>query len=156
MMMTTTTRSNALDRSSKILLCRNAAAARIITNALRIAAAAGGLLGAVLVEKSLAAEEKFRRISGAQIQSAAAGMELTDEVHWREVYDRNGTLTTYEMGRKRVGKWRVEAGQLCTQVGDGGDSGCYEVWLSGRKVELRRDASDPSPLEGVLERPTGR
>jgi hypothetical protein len=28
----------------------------------------------------------------AQIQSAFAGMELTDEVHWREVYDRNGTL----------------------------------------------------------------
>jgi hypothetical protein len=156
MMMTTTIRSIPPNESSQSVLCRHTAAARIVVNVLRIAAAAGGLVGAVLVEKSLAAEEKFRRLSGAQIQSAFAGMELTDEVHWREVYDRNGTLTTYEMGRKRVGKWRVQAGQLCTQVGDGGDSGCYEVWLSGRKVELKRDASDPSPLEGVLERPTGR
>jgi hypothetical protein len=118
--------------------------------------AAAGLLGAVLFEKDLAAEEKFRRLSGAQIQTAFAGMELTDEVHWREVYDRNGTLTTYEMGRRRVGKWRVQANQLCTEVGDGGDSGCFEAWLSGKKVELRRDASDPSPLEGVLERPASR
>ena len=117
---------------------------------------AAGLLGTVLVETGLAAEEKFRRLSGAQIQAAFAGMEVTDEVHWREIYDRNGALTSYEMGRKRVGKWRVQASQLCTEVSDGGDSGCYEVWLSGKKVELRRDASDPSPLEGMLERPTGR
>jgi hypothetical protein len=118
--------------------------------------AAAGLLGAVLLEAGLAAEEKFRRLSGTQIQSAFAGMELTDEVHWREVDDRKGTLTTYEMGRTRVGKWRVSAGQLCTEVGDGGDSGCYEVWLSGRKVEFRREASDPSSLEGMLEKPMGR
>jgi hypothetical protein len=155
-MMMTTIRSMAHNGSSELVFSRDAAAAQIVMNVLRIAAATGGLLGAVLFDRSLAAEEKFRRLSGAQIQSAFAGMELTDEVHWREVYDRNGTQTTYETGRKRVGKWRVRAGQLRTEVGDGGDSGCYGVWLSGRKVELRRDTSDPSPLEGVLEKPTGR
>ena len=154
-MMTTTTRSIPPNGSSQSV-CRRAAAARIVVNVLRIVAAAGGLLCAVLFATSLNAEEKFHRVNGEQIQAAFSGMELTDEVHWREVYDRNGTLTTYEMGRKRVGKWRVQAAQLCTEVGDGGDSGCYEVWLSGRKVELRREVSDPSPLEGVLERPTGR
>ena len=121
-----------------------------------ITAATAGVLGALLFDSGVAAAEKFHRLNGAQIQAAFVGMEFTDEVHWREIYDRNGTLTTYEMGRKRVGKWRVQADQLCIEVADGGDSGCYEVWLSGKKVELRRDASDSLPLEGVLERPTGR
>ena len=121
-----------------------------------VAAATIGLLGALTGETSFAQEGNFHRLNGAQIQASFSGMELTDEIHWREVYDRSGTLTTYEMGRKRVGKWRVEANQLCTDLGQEGGVGCYEVWLSGKKIELRRDASDPSPLEGVLQKPTGR
>jgi hypothetical protein len=85
--------------------------------------------------------------------TAFAGMELTDEVHRREINDRNGTLTSYEVGRKRVGSAGEPALHRSRRRGD---SGCYEVWLSGKKVELRRDASYPSPLEGALERPAGR
>jgi hypothetical protein len=81
MTTTMTIRSMPLHGSSELVLSRDAAAARIVMNVLRIAAATGGLLGAVLFEKCLAAEEKFHRLSGAQIQSAFAGMELTDEVH---------------------------------------------------------------------------
>lgn len=36
-------------------------------------------------------------------------MQLTDEVHWRYVYDRDG----YSMGMKKVGKWAVEKDELC-------------------------------------------
>jgi hypothetical protein len=50
--------------SSELVFSRDAAAAQIVMNVLRIAAATGGPLGAVLFEKSLAAEEKFRRLSG--------------------------------------------------------------------------------------------
>jgi hypothetical protein len=42
-------------------------------------------------------------------------MELTDEVHWRELYGRGGTVTSDSMGRKRTGKWRIEKDQLCIE-----------------------------------------
>ena len=81
-------------------------------------------------------------------------MEITDEVHWGDVLERNGTLVTYSMGRKSVGKWRVQKDELCLDRGKD-DGGCYQVWMSGKKVELRREGST-LPLEGVLQRPKER
>ena len=45
-----------------------------------------------------AAEAKFQKLTGAQIQAKFGGMELTDEAHWGEVFERNGTLTITSMG----------------------------------------------------------
>jgi len=50
-------------------------------------------------------EEKFQMLTAAQIQSKFAGMEMTDNVHGGDYYDRDGTLTSYSMGVKRVGTW---------------------------------------------------
>jgi hypothetical protein len=75
---------------------------------------------------------------------------MTDEVHWGDIYAANGTLTTYSMGRKTVGEWRVQGNELCLDRGPD-DSGCYQVWMAGKNVELRR-AGSQLPLEGVLER----
>jgi hypothetical protein len=41
---------------------------------------------------SATAEEKFQKLSGGQIRAKLAGMELTDNVHWRDLYQRNGTV----------------------------------------------------------------
>ena len=59
---------------------------------------------------SLAADaaEKFQKLSGSQIRSRIAGMEITDEVHWADVFAANGTLTSYSMSRKKTGKWYVQ------------------------------------------------
>lgn len=100
------------------------------------------------------AAQKFQRLTGPQIRTRFSGMEMTDEVHWGDVYAANGTLTTYSMGRKTVGKWRVQGSELCLDRGQD-DSGCYEVWMAGKKVELRR-AGSQLPLEGVLQRPRAR
>ena len=81
-------------------------------------------------------------------------MELTDEVHWRELYERSGTVTSTSMGRKRTGKWRVEKDQLCIEFEKEPPVNCYEVWMAGKKVELRRQGL--LPLQGVVEQPTGR
>ena len=54
-----------------------------------IIAAMIGLLAPLTPSEGFA-EEKFRRLNGAQIQASFAGMELTDEIHWREVYERSG------------------------------------------------------------------
>jgi hypothetical protein len=98
--------------------------------------------------------EKFQKLTGAQVTAKIAGMEITDEVHWGDVFERNGTLTTYSMGHKSVGKWHVLKDQLCLDRGKD-DGGCYQVWLSGKKVELRREGST-LPLEGVLQTPAKR
>src|SRR5262249_40670679 len=79
--------------------------------------------------------EKFQKLTGTQIQARLAGMEITDETHWADVFAADGTLTSYSMGRKSNGKWRVQKDELCIDRGNGG---CYQVWLAGKKVELRR------------------
>jgi len=121
----------------------------------RIAAMILASFGATfLAAPESVAAEKFQKLSGAQIRAKLSGMEVTDQVHWGDVYGRDGTLTSYSMGRKTVGKWRIEKDELCSDRGKD-SSGCYQVWISGNKVELRRPGSD-LPLEGILSKPTKR
>src|SRR5437016_5165831 len=102
---------------------------------------------------SLCAQEKFQRLNGQQIRVKFVGMELTDESHWGDVFERDGTLRLYSMGHKSVGKWRIQKDQLCLERGSEPGGGCYEVWIAGKKVELRNQFP---PLEGVLQKPTDR
>lgn len=107
-----------------------------------------------LVSTAAAAEDKLQKLSAGQIRGKIAGMELTDEVHWRELYERSGAVTSNSMGRKRTGKWRVEKDQLCIEFDKEPPAKCYEVWMSGKNVELRREGL--MSLQGVLGQPTGR
>jgi hypothetical protein len=110
------------------------------------------ILAAVAFSTSAQSEQKFQKLTGAQIQAKFPGMELTDEAHWGEVFERNGTLTITSMGHKSVGKWRIQKDQLCLDTGSEPGGGCYEVWLAGRNVELRNQASS-THLEAVLQKP---
>jgi hypothetical protein len=117
-----------------------------------------GVAGTVIIAlaawaSAAAAEEKFQKLAGGQIRAKVAGMEISDEVHWREVYDRSGRVTSMSMGRKRTGKWRIEKDLLCIEL-EKEPTNCYEVWVSGKKVKLQREGI--LPLEGVIEPPTGR
>ncbi len=118
----------------------------------QLAAATTALLGVFAFQPTAAAEQKFQKLTGAQIQAKLPGMELTDEAHWGEIFERNGTLTITSMGHKSSGKWRIQKDQLCLDTGDEPGGGCYEVWLSGRNVELRNQTSS-TPLEAVLQKP---
>ena len=104
-------------------------------------------LGAVTVslEMSYGTAESGQKLSGSQIRARFAGMQVTDEVHWRFVYDRDGTLRSYSMGTKKIGKWVVEKNELCLYLRES-DDGCYEVSLSGKRVEMK-----PSGLGATLE-----
>jgi hypothetical protein len=108
---------------------------------------------AVSLPDSPGAAEDFKKLSSAQIRRSFAAMEFTDQVHWAERYGADGTLTTREMGTTRVGTWRVEDDQLCVDLGKAGGRGCYEVWMSGNKVELRTPGSSAYPAQGILQRP---
>jgi hypothetical protein len=139
---------NPLDRdrrSSRAPPCQECA---------QLARAAMFLGLAVLLSTQTVAAEKFQKLSGLQIRARFAGMEMTDETHWADVFLTNGALTTYSMGRKTSGKWEVQKDELCVERGKD-DGGCYQVWLSGKKVELRREGST-LPLEGILRRPAAR
>jgi hypothetical protein len=67
----------------------------------QLAATTTALLGVFAFQPTAAAEQKFQKLTGAQIQAKFPGMELTDEAHWGEVFERNGTLTITSMGHKR-------------------------------------------------------
>src|SRR5881397_1557983 len=120
----------------------------------RLALLIAAALGAIAAEPWAQSAEKFQRLTGAQIQARLGGMEITDEAHWADVFAANGALTSYSMGRKNSGKWHVQNDELCIDRGNDG-GGCYQVWLSGKKVELRR-AGSSLPLEGVLQKQSVR
>jgi hypothetical protein len=109
-----------------------------------------GILGC---EIGAAADDQFKKLSGTEIRARFAGMEFTDQVHWGEVYESSGELKSEEMGTKRTGNWRIQKDQLCTDYGKEVGSSCYDVWMSGKNVQLRNKESSGIPLEGVLERP---
>src|SRR6266850_8212343 len=111
-------------------------------------------VGSISLEISPAAAESVQKLSGAQIRLKFAGMQLTDEVHWRYVYDRDGRLRSYSMGTKKVGKWTVEKDELCFHLNEP-DDGCYEVSRTGERIEMK-PVGLGSPLEGVLQAPADR
>lgn len=108
----------------------------------------------VLLCTQAVAAEKFQRLGGSQIRAKFTGMEMTDGTHWADVFLTNGVLTTYAMGRKSRGKWDVQKDELCVDRGND-EGGCYQVWLSGKNVELRREGSN-LPMEGLLQKPAAR
>jgi hypothetical protein len=114
---------------------------------------AAAALGSVSFEVSPVAAENLQKLSGAQIRAKFAGIQLTDEVHFRDVYDRDGTLRSYSLGTKRVGKWAVEKDELCQYFREP-DDGCYEVSLSGDRIEMKPGLG--LTIDGILQTPTDR
>ena len=111
-------------------------------------------LGGLSYEISAVAAEKVKKLSDVQIRARFAGMQLTDGVHWRDVYDRDGTLRSYSNGTEKVGKWAVERNELCVYFKEP-DDGCYEVSLSGDRIEMKPSGLGLS-IEGILQVPTDR
>jgi hypothetical protein len=99
-----------------------------------------------------AAQQKFQKLTGVQIRAKFGGMELTDQVHWYDLYEKNGTLVSSSMGHKRTGKWWTEKEQLC--VDDSESVRCYEVQVSGNNVQLL--AQGMYPVNAVLRQPISR
>ena len=114
-----------------------------------IAALATGIGGLVTLDAGFVAAESVRTLTGAQIRAAFTGKQLTDEVHYRFVYDGDGTLRTYSMGVKQAGKWRIQKDEICLYIEDMGDD-CYRVAQSGKRFELK-PTGPGGPIDGILE-----
>ena len=98
--------------------------------------------------------ESTQKLSGTQIRARFAGMQLTDEVHYRFVYDRDGTLRSYAMSVKKRGKWIVDKDKLCLYLNEP-DDGCYKVSLSDKTFTLT-PVGLGSTLDGILQMPPDR
>ncbi|MGA0531225.1 MULTISPECIES: hypothetical protein [Hyphomicrobiales] len=93
--------------------------------------------------------ENLKRLSGVQIRARFSNMQLTDEVHWREVYQRDGSVRSYSMGKLRTGKWFVRADDFCVDLPEP-DGGCYEVKSSGSRIVMTPKGTGLT-IEGVLQ-----
>jgi hypothetical protein len=113
-----------------------------------------GIFALLVAGGNSMAAEKFQKLSGSQIRTRFTGMEMTDNVHIADVYGANGSLRTYSMGKKKERNWRVEKDEICIDRGKD-DGGCYQVWVSGKNVEFRREGLGSS-LDGILQRPVAR
>jgi hypothetical protein len=96
-----------------------------------IVTAIAACVGLLASEATSHAAEKFQELTGTQIRARFTGVEMTDNVHFADVFGANGGLRTYSMGSKKDGKWRIERDELCVDRGKD-DGGCYQVWISGR------------------------
>jgi hypothetical protein len=110
------------------------------------------VVGLLLATAALAAEP-LRHPKGREIASRFVGMELTDEVHWAYVFEKGGHLNIFSMGRPGTGAWKVEKDELCLDRPPD-EARCYEVWVSGQNVQLRREPEIPD--EGILQKPQKR
>jgi hypothetical protein len=115
---------------------------------------AATMAASIAVAVSTFAAENSRKLSGGQIREKFIGMQLTDEVHWRDVYDRDGTLRSYTLGTKKIGKWAIQKDELCLYFKEP-DDGCYEVRLSKDRIEMKPSGLGLS-IEGILQPPTDR
>ena len=113
---------------------------------------AGVVLASSLVGTRADAADDPQKLTGAQIRARFAGMQLTDEVHWREVYERDGTVRSYSMGTKKIGRWAVERDELCLHFKDT-DDGCYEVSRVGEQITVKPSGLGLS-FNGILQTPT--
>jgi hypothetical protein len=111
------------------------------------------VLGFISLEVSVAAENS-QKLPGAGIRAKFVGMQLTDEVHYRFVYEHDGTLRSYAMGVKKSGKWVVSNDQLCLYLQES-DDGCYDVSQSGDSFTLT-PAGLGLALTGNLQRISNR
>ena len=107
-----------------------------------------GIGGLTALDAGFVAAENLQKLSGAQIRARFTGRELTDEVHWRAVYERHGTLRNYAMGSKKVGKWDIQGDTLRVDLPEP-DGGCFEVALSGKRIVMTPTGLG-LPFDGIL------
>lgn len=114
-----------------------------------IAALATAIGGLMTLDAGVVAAANPRKLTGTEIRTGFAGKQLTDEVHYRLVYEKDGTLRSFSLGVNKVGKWVVEKDELCLYLGEN-DDGCYQVTRSGERIELIPMGLGGS-LDGILQ-----
>src|SRR6267378_7418915 len=81
---------------------------------MRTALASGLLCGLVALSLPVAgAEERWRKVKGASLQSLFQDKEFGDGVHFAYHFKADGTFTGTEMTKQVSGSWRVKRNEFC-------------------------------------------
>jgi hypothetical protein len=97
-------------------------------------------------------QSKPKKLSANEIRAQIIGNVLTDGIHWRRHFRRNGTLASVDMGKSNIGRWKIQGNQLCFAVQAGEDFDCYEILASGKEVHLHVEDTGYD-LEARIEKP---
>jgi hypothetical protein len=86
------------------------------------------------------AADKFRQLGSAEIRARIVGKVVTDESHWSDRFEPNGTLRAMELGRLKPGTWKLRNNEMCvTRKARKPVEECFEIWQSQDQIEYRRD-----------------
>lgn len=91
--------------------------------------------------------EAFKRLSAREIREQLVGRQVTDDVHWFDRYNNDGSIVRIDLGKATPGHWHISGDLLCV---DGPTAGCYEIWVSGADVQFRVDGKEFMPMTGLL------
>lgn len=84
----------------------------------------------------------FRQLRAAQIRTRLVGRDMTDDYHWSQHFRRDGVLEVSDLGRRRVGRWRLDGDRLCLQRPPETAFDCAMVWIRGDEIALRHFAGE--------------
>lgn len=101
------------------------------------------------------AEQPFRMLQAKEIRARIIGHDLTDLYHWSWYFRGDRTLVRIDMGKKRLGAWKIEENKLCWNQEQGMPLECYQIWISGKDDSLRFFEDMPY-LEATLEVHSGQ
>jgi hypothetical protein len=86
------------------------------------------------------ASEAFKRLTASEIQARIIGRVVTDESHWSDRFESNGTLNAMELGWRKLGSWKFQGNEMCvTRKARKPVEECFEIWQSQDQIEYRRD-----------------
>ena len=111
---------------------------------MRSALASGLLYGLVALSLPVSgADERWRKIKGASLQSLFQDKEFGDGVHFAYRFKSGGTFDGTEMSRDVRGLWRVRNSELCwTWQRPPGAEECYQVQQDGSRVRLMLNGAE--------------
>jgi hypothetical protein len=101
------------------------------------------------------AEDKFRRLKTAEIKALIVGKIITDDYHWTDVFNADGTVGGHQLGEAQTGSWKLnKSGQICavrttSHKPKGIEPDCVEIWVRGNEVQYRQGSIVLS--EGILK-----
>ena len=101
------------------------------------------------------AEGKFQRLKAAEIKTVLIGKTITDEYHWADVFNADGSLGGHQLGEVQTGSWKLNmSGQICvvratSHKPKDDEPNCVEIWMRGNEVQYRRGSIVLS--EGILK-----
>lgn len=86
------------------------------------------------------AADQFKRLNAAEIHARIVGKVITDESHWSDRFEPNGTLRAVDLGVVKPGTWKLQGDEICVvRKARKPVTECFEIWVFKDEVEYRRD-----------------